>query len=567
MGRRHRTERTILKLLLIPLAGLILLIGIGIVGHRSYQQWEGHRLTRRAEAFFNSGDFKSATLTAQRAVQLSQSNVGAYRILARIAEHEGQSSAIDLREAALAANPGSSEDLIALAQSALQFNRTALAETALAKLENAADQKAAYHEGEAQLAVVKKNPIAAEEHFAQAVKLEPSNKTYQFNLAAFHLQSASSDVRASARKQLQMFANDKELRLAAARTLRDYAAQSKNLPALVEIGASLYRYPEATFRDRLSYIQVLHALSHPDFAGKLKELQDEAVNDSNKLTELLSWMAENGLAVFGIHWTKELRPEVVNQRPVPVAVADCYVSARDWSGLEQWCNERDWRDLKFAMHAYLSKSMRERGNEIGSQSEWNLALHEAGSNGERIYSLEQATAKWGWQSEAEELLWMLTNYPDKQNEAFAALSRYYLLKGDTGNLYRVAARACKAAPNDESAQNNLAQLSLLLKINTDHAHELAAGLYQKNSTNPVCASTYGFSLYTKGQPQKAVQVMSQLSPDDLAKPAVAAYYGVFLAAVGNGSKAMEYLKIGMGAPLLPEEKALIENAQKKIGVR
>lgn len=546
------------------LVGVILVVAVGIGGYRFYQQWESSRQVRRAEAYLTGGEVRSAALAARRAVALRPSNAEACRILAGIAEREDQPAAIQWRQAAVAARPESIDDAIALARTALRFNKIAVAEAALAKWGGAADKVATYHEVAAQLAVTKKDPVAAERHYAEAAKLDPANRTYQLNLAVFQLQSKSPEVRVKASQLLQTLANDETVRVQAARVLRDYAAQRRDVPALLEITALLYSYPEATFPDRISYVQLLHLLNRPEFAGKLTELQNEAASDSIKLTELLEWMSAHQLALLAIHWIKELPAEMVKKRPVPAAVADCYVAASDWDGLLQWCKKTDWGDLKFLSHAYLSRALREQGDNLGSKSEWNMALEESGSDGRRIHSLQQSAAKWGWKTEAEELLWMLANDPDRQNEALAALYQFYFDKGDTGNLYRVAARACKMQPNDEAAQNNLAQLSLLLKVDLDHARELAMRLYQKDSKNPILASTYGFSLYEKGRYQQAVQAMDQLNPSDLTKPAIAAYYGIFLAAAGNKAKAAEYLRIGAAAPLLPEEKTLLQAAQEKI---
>lgn len=540
------------------------MVAIGIGGYRFYQQWESSRQVRRAQAYLTGGEIRSAALAARHAFALEPSNAEACRILAGIAERDGQPAALQWRQAALAANPGSIDDAIALARTALRFNKIAVAAAALARLGGAADKVAAYHEVAARLAAMEKDPVAAERHYAEAARLDPANRAYQLNLAVFQLQSKLPEVRAQASKLLRTFSDDETLRVRAARALRDYAAQRQDGPALLEITALLQSYPEATFRDRISYVQLLHLLDRPEFAGKLTELQNEAAADSSKLTELLEWMSANQLALLAINWTKELPAEMVKKWAVPAAVADCYMAASDWDGLFQWCKKTNWGDLKFLSHAYLSRALREQGDDLGSKSEWNMALQEAGSDGRRIYSLQQSAAKWGWKTEAEELLWMLANDPDRQNEALAVLYQFYFDKGDTSNLYRVASRACKIRPNDEAAQNNLAQLSFLLKVDLDYAHELAMRLHQKDSKNPVLASTYGFSLYENGRYQQAVQAMDHLNPADLAKPAIAAYYGIFLAAAGNKSKAAEYLRIGAGAPLLPEEKTLLQAAQEKI---
>jgi hypothetical protein len=56
--------------------------------------------------------------------------------------------------------------------------------------------------------------------------------------------------------------------------------------------------------------------------------------------------------------------------------------------------------------------------------------------------------------------------------------------------------------------------------------------------------------------------MSALSPTDLRKPEIAAYYGVILAGAGEKEKAREYLHMGKQARLFPAEKELLEKTEK-----
>ena len=65
--------------------------------------------------------------------------------------------------------------------------------------------------------------------------------------------------------------------------------------------------------------------------------------------------------------------------------------------------------------------------------------------------------------------------------------------------------------------------------------------------------------------QQALDVMNKLPPRELEQPAVAAYYGIILAAAGDKSKAAEYIKRGEQARLLPEEKALLWRARESLG--
>ena len=114
-------------------------------------------------------------------------------------------------------------------------------------------------------------------------------------------------------------------------------------------------------------------------------------------------------------------------------------------------------------------------------------------------------------------------------------------------------------------QNNLAQISLLVGVDTDRARKIATNIYQKEPTNAAYASTYAFSLFSRGDAAKAVAVMDTLGEDRLRKPEVATYYGVFLAGAGD-ARAPEFLALADSAKLLPEEKTLVDQAKKRAGL-
>ena len=107
-------------------------------------------------------------------------------------------------------------------------------------------------------------------------------------------------------------------------------------------------------------------------------------------------------------------------------------------------------------------------------------MQEAGTNAEQLHVLEQGAARWGWKKEAADLLWTLSKYPERQAPALAALYEFYAQERDTANLYRVAAKLREIRPNDEGAQNNFSQLSLLLDVNVERAQEMAAQLHRKD---------------------------------------------------------------------------------------
>jgi len=61
--------------------------------------------------------------------------------------------------------------------------------------------------------------------------------------------------------------------------------------------------------------------------------------------------------------------------------------------------------------------------------------------------------------------------------------------------------------------------------------------------------------------------MSQLTPDQLHDPSVAAYYGILLAAAGQNDAATEYFGRAEKAKLLPEEEELVAQAKASLARR
>jgi hypothetical protein len=61
-----------------------------------------------------------------------------------------------------------------------------------------------------------------------------------------------------------------------------------------------------------------------------------------------------------------------------------------------------------------------------------------------------------------------------------------------------------------------------------------------------------------------VALFAALDPGQLADPQVAAYYGMILAHAGQAAQAREFLARADRAKLLPEERALVRQAQAKL---
>ena len=380
-------------------------------------------------------------------------------------------------------------------------------------------------------------------------------------LALLQLESTEHGKREQARAVLEHLREDPEQRTAATRALIiDGASHHEDSQRVRARAAELQGYPDATFSDRLLYLEILRQLQDPEFRDQLVKLETDAKANATDVASLISWMASNLDPVEAIHFAESIPPEIAARWPVPLAISDAYSIAKDWPGLERVANEQNWGANDFLRHAYLARSLREQERQTDADREWSEAQKQASHQPTAVLMLAHTTTAWHWDQETFELLWTLAKGRDLTKPALEELYARYAQSGDTSGLYRVLQRSTEIAPDDLTLENNLAQVSLLLDVDVERARKIAAELAQKEPTNAAFASTYAFSLYRRGDVDGARDALENLTSEQLQSPSIAAYYGFVLAAAGEKEKARAYLSRAAGAYLLPEEKALVAKA-------
>ena len=267
----------------------------------------------------------------------------------------------------------------------------------------------------------------------------------------------------------------------------------------------LQAYPEHQFNDRLLYLSVLKEMEHPDFASYLSSLENDSTNNATELASLLSWMGANGSSLVAIDFVRPLRPEQRSAWPVPLALAECYARIEDWRELEALTKAATWSGLEFIRHAFLARSYRGQGKSVLAAHEWAEAEKGASAQADTLLALKKMALEWGWKTETTDLLWSLTKFPQTEPEALQALYRQYSRDSDAHGLYKVLTRFAEIAPGDLTVQNNLAQICLLLGVDTGRAHKIAADIHRQEPANATYASTYAFSLFIRGDAEQAVE--------------------------------------------------------------
>jgi len=341
-----------------------------------------------------------------------------------------------------------------------------------------------------------------------------------------------------------------------------HRADSQRIRSLAE---ELQKFPDASFSDKIVYLEILRQLHDLAYQDYLKQLQSEVLRSSAAdLASLLSWMIRNGMSREAIELVKSVPAETATKWPVPFAIAEAHAQAKNWNELERMLKGSEWGNFDFLRRACLSRALRAQDKTLAAEQELNAAQKEASANPQTLSMLTQTIAEWGWRSETVELLWVLAKHSETRLQALASLYENYSKTEDTAGLYRTLTKFAEIKPDDPVVRNNLAQVSLLLGVDVDHARKVAAELSAKEPSNAAYLSTYAFSLLSRGDVKAAVTAMDRLGPEQLREPAVATYYGIILAAAGQKDKAREFLRRSSEAHLLPEEKALTAKAENSL---
>ena len=564
----HKIERSILKVIIWTIGVILLLAVGGTFGYSSFRNWQQRRLVAEGNALVNEGNYKRASLTARRLLQLNPESAEACRIMARLSEKAGLRSALEWRRRVMDLGAATPQDLILLARAAVRFDDRPTADVAMSRLPESAKQTAEYYALLADIALTQRNGVEMEKHLSEANRLDPENKDYIMRLAALRLGANDSDLRAKGKQTLEALQNDPALRREATRFLvEDALRQNKTLTAL-ELARQLDGFPDKTFADRLLLLNALEEAKDAGFATFLEEMQTSSAEDPEQVGALLTWMNVHKMSREAITWSATLPPAVIGTKLVQIALSDSFVTVKDWPGLQRLVNSGNWGTVDFLRNALSARALREQGNEPEAASQWNEAMKKISANLRHTMMLAETVEKWGWRNEAIELLWVAAKDPVKGDEALAALYRYFAKNADTENLYRVLLRRLELKPDDRNVQNNYAQLSLLLNLNTERALKIAREIHEKEPANAAYASTYAFALHIQGDTKKGIKVFEGLTAEQLHQPEIAAYYGIILAAAGEHARAGEFLDLGEKATnLLPQEKALLEKARRSLAQR
>jgi len=534
----------------------------GWFGRKAYKHSTERRLIGQANQYLGTNDFKGAELCLRRALQINPMSLPATKLVADMLDRAGVSAAAmgwRIRVAQL--EPSNPTNRFMWAETALKGGDVKSAEEALDGVTGTARHTATFNKLSGAMEWARHNSLEAEKFYNEATRLEPTNLSIVLNLATIHLASTNQEVVQAARVSLEQLSTNPAWRFNALHDLQQDAIARKSLPDALKYGKQIANDSKAGFREKIDYLKLLRAGTNAEYSTYFASLKQEATNSAMRSFALGTWIAIADGPAQALHWVESLPEQTRTNQPVPILATDCKIALKDWPGLLSLVEKREWGEAEFYRLAVESLAQRSLGKDFNSQAAWANAVKQSRHRLDRLSRLAQVTANWDWKPENTEILQEITSEFPKEKWAANTLMAEFYAAGSTRDLMKLLTKMYAADPSDPRIKNNLATLYLLRKSELEKAYQLAEEAFDSSPKDPFFTSTYAYSLLLQNKTDAALQLMSDLKPEYLQIPSIAAYYGVIQAQTGHKDRAKAPLERAETAKLLPEEKEMVRLAK------
>ena len=567
--------------ILVGATVLALVLGTIFFGYTSklYNTWRQKRLLQRANILLSEGNLNEAMAVAQQAnldeamkiakeaLRIQPDSLPAFYVLAEAAEKRSLQESVSWRAQIARLLPRDLDSQLNLASAALRFGQLDIARKALDNVPSNDRDKAAFHVVAGWLARAEGNFAEQEEQFAAAVRKEPSNDLYQFNLAALQIRSAEKEKSANARVTLDRLSKLPSFRTGALRALLNDAVDRNDFATADTLAQQLQMSQQVTFSDYLLCLNFYRKLDDRKFEALLKKIKPVAAHDPSDIALLMDWMNNNGLSGEVFDWTDDLSSNLTTHPPVAIAIAEAFADKKNWSRLKRWTRSGSWMDqdyLRLAYQAFAARQSRQSSADAEFASLWRAAERDANDQPDREIKLARLATKWNLSNEADELWSRLSRNASTRREALDSLYRLYRENNEIRKVYDVLQRLHESSPNEPAITANLARLGLAIDQNTIEAQQLAKEAYDREPNDVNCAVTYAFSLYNMGRTNEGLEIVKKLPPEQLHDPHAAVYVTLFLIDQNQTDAAREYMEAAEHGPIYLEEKRLLDEAKTRL---
>ncbi len=565
-GRPRSLWRRSLQLRSGLIISLLVLLGFGIglltfsSAHKAWNGWRESHLLRQADAQLDQDHLEQAKDLAQRALVMDPNSLTAARILADATEKQNRVETVGWRAQIARLHP-TIDNQLNLASAALRFGQLDVARRAVQQVPKDDREAAAYQVVAGWLSRAEGNSVEEERHFAAAVRQDPSNDLYKFNLAVLQIRSPDPEKNAAARNELERLTKVSQFRTEALRALLENALRENQTEAATDLAQQLQMSPQVSFADYLLCLDLYRKLNPKKLDALLEKVKPAAARQVSDLAQLINWMNKNKLASEALRWSDKLPDDLTSRPPAAAAIAESLALTKSWSRLKRWTRSGSWAEddyVRLAYQAYAARKSRRSGVDAEFDELWKTAVKAAASNPEHQLALARLASKWELTQQAEPLWQEVAKTTTARREALDALYKIYRENNDLPNLSVTAQQLHETSPDEVELAANAARFALLLDRNSAAGRELARRAYAKAPNDTAAAVTYAFALYRDGRTGDGIEVLKKLSPDQLRDPHPAIYAALLFDAGSEVEIADQYLALAKAGHLYPEEKQLLE---------
>ena len=364
----------------------------------------------------------------------------------------------------------------------------------------------------------------------------------------------------AAARELEGALADPRVSLFAVRALLNDALRNRDGARTRRFAEKLRSLPEHNFTDDLSCLRAM--MTEPTFQSELDKIERRAEANPLWASEAGEWLNAHGMATETLRLFAQLAAPIQENVRVQITAAEAHLAAQDWNGLSAFLTRRHWGDAEFLRRAMLIRCERELSQPW--EKEWKQLMSEAQANPTDGLLLSQVLIGWGWREETINLLWTVATNPTAGAKALDYLWDLYSRTSDTRNLLRVARAQIELDPANPAKKNNVAFLSLLLNGASERSERLAREAAVALPRVPEWVATYAYALHVAGKDAEARKTMADVSPGALARPGIALYSAIILAANGDDAHAKEALAQLNPVGMLPEEQKLAADLSQKL---
>ena len=411
----------------VVLVGLITATGLGYkYGLPRYHRFMEQRYALQAQQFAAKHDFPRAMLRARQVFNLNPDNLVVIGLVGDLADYFGSPNALQWRQRLVYLKPDPTNRL-ALARTALRVEAFPFptATKALNEIEPAFQQSAAYQLVAGALAIKLSDLPTAEQHYEEALKMNPDDPVSRMSLAVVRLQSGNPKLITDSRTTLELLSTDRQLGLLAARSLVAESIAHRDFARAEMLSDQILTNRQVSFSDRVVHLAVLNAEKSPSLKTFLGETQKHAEENPFYVGELASWMNHYGFAQDGLNWLTGLPARLTGQGLVPIAIADAYVTVGQWKKLTDYLEKERWPQMDAVRIGLMSFAYRKQFSGEQYSISWQQAVLLAARSPNMLNTLAEMAAGWGWKEEAADVLWFAAGkYPD-QNWPLASLEKFY----------------------------------------------------------------------------------------------------------------------------------------------